>query len=61
MMENTWSKKPYTSLHSSRAGRKDISEKYKTSKQTLFEQRDSRRNIKSDPIVVIHSICCNTR
>jgi len=24
MRENTWSKKPYTSAHSSRAGRKDF-------------------------------------
>jgi len=36
----------------------------KSSKQqtnALFEQMSSRRNIKSDPIVANHSMCCNIR
>jgi len=45
-----------------RLGRdKRIFEKCKTSKQTLFEQLSSRRNIKNDTIAAIHSICRNIR
>jgi len=40
---------------------KRVFEKYKTSKQTLFEQLSSKRNIENDTIAVIHSICRNTR
>jgi len=29
--------------------------------KALFEQMSSRRNIKSDPIAAIHSMCHNTR
>jgi len=34
---------------------KRVFKKYKTSKQTLFEQLGSRRNIKSDPIAATRS------
>jgi len=45
-----------------RLGRdKRIFKKCNTSKQTLFEQLSSRRDINSDTIAVIHFICCNTR
>jgi len=42
--------KSLTQVHFCLGRDKRIFEKYKTGKQTLFEQLSSRRNIKSDPI-----------